>query len=149
MWLNIVPGRPMKQQGRSNNAIRVAWCSSWEPFGATKAISLEVDCVLLLLRTQPTQHRVCTKAPKLRGSGEKKAILLQFDCVFCFRRRSRRRTNSAPRPLSHRGRGPKCHFTAFDCVLLLLKAADAGPNPDRGPTKPRPRPTCYRGARTK
>ena len=32
----------------------------------------------MLLSTQPTQHRVCTKAPKLRGSGENNAILLKF-----------------------------------------------------------------------
>jgi hypothetical protein len=43
MWLKVVPVRPKRQHERSKNAIRVAWGSSWEPCGAQKAISLQVD----------------------------------------------------------------------------------------------------------
>ena len=51
-------------------------------FGAQKEISLQVYNVCLLLRTQPTQHRIYTKAPKLRSSGEKNAIVLKFIRFF-------------------------------------------------------------------
>ena len=79
--------------------------------GAQKAISLQVYCVLLLLRTQQTQHRVRTKGRKLRGSGEKKAIVLQFYRVLCFRRRSRRKTNSVPEAKTHYTTAVKWHYS--------------------------------------
>ena len=106
-------------------------------FGAQQNISLQVYSVFLLLRTQPTQHRIYTKAPKLRRSGENHAILPQLYNVCCFRRRSRRRTNSAPRPVSYRGRGPKninCSFRMlFSYSIRSRRRAGSRPSPDQVP----------------
>ena len=77
------------------------------PSGPQKANSLQVYSVLLLHRTQPTQHRVCTEPLSYGGRGGEGHFYFSCIVYFCFRRRSRRRTNSAPRPLSYRGRGQK------------------------------------------
>ena len=140
MWLNFVPERSKRQHGRSNNAIRVTRCPSWEPFRGQKAVSLQVYIFVLLLWTQPTQHRVRTKAPKLRrwrdwGLWGPRG---QFHCRFilfrCFSGRSRHITESAPRPLSYGGRGTRRHLYC-SCIEFFISqdAADAAPSPHQGP----------------
>ena len=77
----------------------------------TKAISPKVYMVLLLLRTQPTQHRVCTKAPKLRGSGENNAISLQLYSVLLLPKTQPTQDKLSTKALKRQGSGPISHFT--------------------------------------
>ncbi len=82
----------------------------WSAFEAPQASLLQVYIVFWLLRTEPTQHRVCTKAPKLRGSGDNKAIILKFDCVFLLPKMQPTQNKLSTKSLKLQGPRAQKHF---------------------------------------
>ena len=100
-------------------------------------MSVQVCLVLVLLRTQSAQHRVRTKAPKLRRSEDNNTIYFVFVFPKTQATQHRVRTNA----LQLRGRGQLTPLYSF-IVFLLPKAQ---PTQDRGCPEAAPRPDRHGG----